>query len=372
MAKPFDLIVVGLGAWGSATLYHAARAGLRVLGLDRFSPPHKVSGHHGNGRIIRMASPEAPDYTPLMARAYALWHALEGECGERLIREVGGLYLGQRGSEIVEGSLASFAGTDQAHELLEIAAAGARFPAVAMLPGEQAVYEPAAGVIRPEVCVAAHLAGARAAGATLGLEEPMTAWAADTEGVTIETARGSHRAARAVLCLGAWTPARLDLPLPLAPERQVVAIYDSRAAGPLPIFVAPAAEAEVVYGLPEVGETYKVALHHGGRLGAPDELLDRPDGRELALLERYVAQRLPALAGKRRDAFTCVYCNAPDRHFIIGAHPDHPRLLYASGDSGHGFKFASVLGECLARLGAGETVPGLGLFDPRRFAPPAG
>jgi sarcosine oxidase len=147
----YDLIVAGLGAWGSATLHHAARAGLKVLGLDRGAPPHAESGHRGRGRVIRMASPESPVYTPMMQRAYALWRALEAACGQRLIEEIGGLYIGAPGSEIVEGSLASFRGTDIDHALLGASAVRARFPAIGIEPTEQAVWEPGAGVIRPDL-----------------------------------------------------------------------------------------------------------------------------------------------------------------------------------------------------------------------------
>ena len=362
-----DLIVAGLGAWGSATLYHAARSGLKVLGLDRGTPPHDESGHRGRGRVIRMASPESPVYTPMMQRAYMLWHSLEAECGERLIEEVGGLYMGAPGSEIIAGSLASFAGTTLPHALLPAAEVRRRFPALGIAAQEQAVWEPGAGVIRPDLAIRAHLAGARRAGAEIRTAEELQAIESAADAVTVVTASGRYRARRLVCCLGAWTPGRLDLVVPLRPERQIVAIYDARGLGRLPIFVAPAAEAEVVYGLPEPEETYKAALHHGGESGAPDQLLAPPTAAEAALIEGYIARRLPALAGRRIEAFACLYSNSPDRHFLIGTHPRHPRVTYASGDSGRGFKFASVLGEILARLGAGERVPDLALFDPARF-----
>jgi sarcosine oxidase len=363
----YDLIVAGLGAWGSAALYHAARRGLKVLGLDRGAPPHAESGHRGRGRVIRMASPESPVYTPMMQRAYALWHRLERECGQRLIEEVGGLYIGAPGSEIVEGSLASFQGTDLDHALLGASAVRARFPAMGIEPAEQAVWEPGAGVIRPDLAIRAHLAGAAEAGAEIRTEEELQDIESNGEEVVAVAAGGRHRAKRMLCCLGAWTPGRLGLSVPLRPERQIVAIYAARGLGRLPIFVAPAAEAEVVYGLPEPEETYKVALHHGGPTGDPDRLLASPTAAEVALIEGHVARRLPALAGRCSEAFACLYSNSPDRHFVIGPHPRHPAVTYASGDSGRGFKFASVLGEILARLGAGEPVPDLALFDPARF-----
>jgi len=363
----YDLIVAGLGAWGSATLYHAARRGLRVLGIDRGAPPHEVSGHRGKGRAIRMASPESPVYTPMMQRAYALWHELEAEWGEPLIAEVGGLYIGRPGSEIVEGSLASFHGTDLEHALLDARSVRARFPRVDIGDDEQAVWEPGAGVIRPDNCIRAHLQGARAAGATIRTGEALADIVATPQEVTVVGAGGRHRARHLVCCLGAWTPGRLALDLPIRPERQVAVLWDAKGLGALPFFVAPAEEAEVVYGLPEAGATYKAALHHGGRSGDPDSLLAPPTADEIDAVVGYVERRLPALQGRRIDAYACLYSNSPDRHFVIGPHPRHANVTYASGDSGRGYKFASVIGEILARLGAGERVPDLELFDPARF-----
>jgi sarcosine oxidase len=363
----YDLIVAGLGAWGSAALYHAARRGLQVLGLDRGAPPHAASGHRGRGRVIRMASPESPVYTPMMQRAYALWHAREEECGQRLIEELGGLYIGTPGSEIVEGSLASFHGTTLDHALLGASAVRAQFPQLGIAAHEQAVWEPGAGVIRPDLAIQAHLEGAKRSGAKVRTGEELQGIEAAGEDIAAATSRGRFVARRMLCCLGAWTPGRLGLAVPLRPERQIVAIYDARGLGKLPIFVAPAAEAEVVYGLPEPEDTYKVALHHGGKSGEPDRLLAAPTAAEATLIEDYAAHRLPALAGHRREAYACLYSNSPDRHFVIGTHPRHPQVIYASGDSGRGFKFASVLGEILARLGAGEMVPDLELFDPARF-----
>jgi sarcosine oxidase len=368
MTRPYDLLVVGLGAWGAAALYHAARRGLRVLGLDRFHPPHKVSAHHGRGRVIRMASPEAPDYTPMMARAYELWHRLERECGEALIRDVGGgCYVGRRDSEIVAGALASFAGTDLAHELLQPREARARFPWLTVADDETLLWEPGCAVIHPEQAIRAHLKGALAAGAEIATGEPLKGWSATPEQVTVETPRARYHAPAAILCLGAWAPEQLRIPaLPIVPERQVVAIHDTRGLPAHRIFVAPCAEAECVYGLPEPGETYKVALHHGGRTGQPDALLDQPTAADLALIDSYVARRLPALAGRRVEAFTCLYSDSPDRHFLLDRHPDHANLVYGTGCSGRGFKFASVIGERLVRLARGEEAE-LGFFSRARF-----
>ncbi len=172
----YDVIVAGLGAWGSAAAYHLARRGKRVLGIDRYRPPHTFGSSHGQGRVIRLASPESPLYTPIQQRAYELWADLERECGRRLITEVGGLYIGGEGSEIIDGSMASYTGTSIAHELLTAGEIRRRHPEFVVHNDELAVWEPGAGMIQPESCLTAHLEGAAKAGAELRFDEPVSGW----------------------------------------------------------------------------------------------------------------------------------------------------------------------------------------------------
>lgn len=360
----FDVIVIGLGAWGSAALYHLARNGYRALGIDRFDPPHDRGSHHGNGRVIRMASPESPLYTPLMERSYALWALLEQEWGSPLIAEAGGLYIGPSDHEFVAGALASYEGTTIAHEILSPSEAEARFPWLRVNNGETVVHEPGAGVISPEECIRAHLRGAVAAGAVIRVNSPVDGWAADRDGVSISTAGDELRARRAVFTMGSWSSDHLRLGLPLTVERQVVAVYDASALDHPAIFTAPADEAECVYGLPEASGTYKVALHHGGEIGHPDKLSAVPSEHDLASIEKYVKQRLPRLPPQPISAAVCRYTNTPDHHFVLGPHPGHGNVLIATGCSGRGYKFAAVIGEILADLCDGRCRHRIDLFRP--------
>jgi sarcosine oxidase len=363
----FDVIVVGLGAWGSAALYHLAQNGHCVLGIDRLDPPHNRGSHHGNGRVIRMASPESPQYTPLMERSYSLWAELERERGSPLITEAGGLYVGPSDHDFVAGALASYSGTTIAHEVLSPMESAARFPWLTVHDGETVVYEPGAGVIEPEQCIRAYLTGAVAAGAAVRINEPMIGWIADRDGVTISLKSGTLRARRAIFCMGSWSPDHLRLALPLAVERQVVVVYDASAIGELAIFTAPAEEAECIYGLPEAGGTYKVALHHGGVIGHPDSLSAVPSERDLYLIEKYVRHRLPQMPRSPMSAAVCRYTNTPDHHFVIGIHPQHPAVTIATGCSGRGYKFSAVIGEILADLCDGRSRHDIALFSPTRF-----
>ena len=230
-----------------------------------------------------------------MERSYALWALLEQEWGSPLIAEAGGLYIGPSDHEFVAGALASYEGTTIAHEILSPSKAEARFPWLRVNDGETVVLEPGAGVISPEECIRAHLKGAVAAGAVIRVNSPVDGWTADRGGVSISTAGNELRARRAVFTMGSWSPDHLRLALPLTVERQVVAVYDASALDDPAIFTAPADEAECVYGLPETSGTYKVALHHGGEIGHPDRLSTVPSDRDLALIEKYVRQRLPDL-----------------------------------------------------------------------------
>ena len=363
----YDVIVAGLGAWGSAALYHCARRGHRVLGLDRFAPPHDRGSHHGNGRVIRMASPEAPSYTPMMQRSYELWRILAGEWGRPLVETTGAVYVAPPEAEIVAGAIASYRESDFPHEVLEAPAARRRFPWLAIADGEIAVVEPDAGVLQPEHCLRAHLRGAAAARAEIRVNEALADWRAEDGGVEVETSAGRYASDRLVLALGSWAPDFLKLAVPLAVERQVVAIYDAGALPAPAIFVAPAQEAECVYGLPEAGRTYKVALHHGGITGHPDTLDATVREADLALIARYVHQRLPDLPAQPLAAYTCRYTNAPDRQFVLGPHPRHDRVILAAGCSGRGYKFAAAIGEVLAQLCEGTPAFDLSACSPARF-----
>jgi sarcosine oxidase len=312
-----------------------------------------------------MASPEAPAYTPLMQRAYALWGELAAEWGGRLIETVGAVYVAPPDQEIVAGAVSSYREADIPHEVLEAKDARKRFPWLTIEADEIAVVEPDAGVLQPEDCLRAHQRGARAAGAEIRIDEALTDWQADTSGVTVETAHGRYAADHLILALGSWMPDFVRFRAPLAVERQVVAIYE---APPRPIFVAPAAEAECVYGLPEAGPTYKVALHHGGAIGHPEKLAEAVSDADLALIRNYVRHRLPGLPPEPAQAYTCRYTNAPDRQFLLGPHPDHARVIVAAGCSGRGYKFASAIGEVLAQFCGGAPDFDIAACAPGRFA----
>jgi sarcosine oxidase len=367
--RHYDAIVVGLGAWGSATLSHLAGRGLSVLGIDQFTPPHVRGSHHGNGRAIRMASPEGAFYTPMMRRAYELWHELEAETGAAVLTTVGGVYAAPPDDEMIWGALKSYEGTDIPHELLSVAEARARFPWLRVKDGESVIHEPGTGRLHPERSIVAHTDLARRYGADVVVGRGMKDWEQTGDGVVVTTDDGTFTADRLVLTLGSWAPHHLKLDLPLVAERQVIAVYDVRdVPGPLTMVSLPSTHTEAFYGVPEQDDTFKLALHHGGLTGPTDELPTTVTDEEKETLKSYVADRLPHFPAEPMQVTTCKYTNTPDRHFVLSRHPDASAVVVGAGCSGRGFKFATFIGEALADLATGVERPDLHHFSPDRFS----
>ena len=383
MAQTYDVIVIGLGGMGSATAYQLAARGKRVLGLERHTPAHDRGSSHGQSRIIRQAYFEDPAYVPLLLRAYELWQQLERETAQDLLVITGGLMIGAPASGVVRGAIRSAEEWHLAHEVLDAAAIRRRFPLFTPQPNEIALYEALAGFVRPEASVAAHLARAGALGADLHFGEPVIGWEArpDGEGVRVTTAKGTYEAARLVVSPGPWAPdllARLNLPLEV--ERQVMYWFDPVGGDApfqperCPIYIWETAPDVTVYGFPASdgpGSGAKVAFFRvpGEHQVTTPETIDRAvNDAEIAQMRDAVAERIPALNGTFRQAKTCMYTNTPDEHFVITTLPDAPQVAVAAGFSGHGYKFASVVGEILADLATeGATRHPIELFNPRRF-----
>jgi sarcosine oxidase len=360
--EKFDAVIVGLGAMGSAALYHLASRGVNVLGVDRFATPHIHGSTHGRTRIIREAYYEHPCYVPIVQRAYELWASLERQIGEQLFVQTGGLMIGPPDGEIFAGALRSATEHGLAHTILEPAEVHARFPGF-RVPGESmALHEPRAGLLFPEKCVEAHLALALRAGATIRTGVTVTGWDAD-DGVRIETDAGELRARTLILAAGPWLPGLVpDLELPLEIERQLFHWFEPAShpewydAAHSPISLIEYADDRFFATFPDVGHGVKAGIHHEGAIidiDDPRVPASEAEGAEmLALLARY----LPQAAGRILDRATCVYTNTPDRDFLLDRHPAHPNVIIASPCSGHGFKFSSAIGEILADLvTTGET-----------------
>lgn len=370
-----DCIVVGLGGAGSSSVYHLARDHVSVLGLERYGPMHAHGSSHGRTRVYRSAYFEGPEYVPMLRRAQELWAQLQRESGERILQPTGGLVIGRPQSPLVLGSQRTAEVCGLPHEILDSDAVGQRFPQFALRPDEGAVFDPNAGALFPEACVAAHATGAADAGAELHYGEAVLGWTASAASVEVRTTRGSHRARHLVLTAGPWTSQLTpELALPLEIERQFMLWFSPEAPGlvdavRMPVFVWDGGDAFRTYGLPDFGDGVKVGSWFGKPAASPesaDRVFHEEDGRPV---RDFARERLRGVRVPERDRVSCLYTNAPDTRFLIGRHPRHPNVFVISACSGHGFKFTSVIGDVVSRLVRGEpTGFDLRPFDPARFA----
>jgi sarcosine oxidase len=371
----YDVIIAGLGAMGSAAAYHLAADGSRVLGLDRFQPPHQLGSSHGLTRIIREAYFEHPSYVPLVQRAYELWAELEKNSGRRLLQQTGGVMIGPPGGALVGGARRSAEEHRLRHELLSSAELRRRFPVFHPATEMIGVWEPRAGVLFPEAAVQAHLELAAKRGATLRFNEPVLKWKPHGEGVRVQSAKRAYTADQLLLAAGAWTQSLAgQLNLPLAIERQVLYWFEPRSQAAdfqpqqCPIHIWEHAPRRYFYGFPELGDGVKVAVHHEGEPAQPETVRREVSSQEIEAMRTLLRRFLPAAEGRLRSQAVCLYTNTPDEHFILDRHPQHPQVLVASPCSGHGFKFSSVIGELVAKLLRGQRPAfDLSLFRISRF-----
>jgi sarcosine oxidase len=351
----YDVIVVGVGGMGSAALYHLARRGRRVLGLERFDVPNSLGSSHGITRIIRLAYFEDPAYVPLLRRAYELWRELETDAGEQLLHITGSIDAGPPDCMVVAGSLRSCAEHDLPHTILSAAELAERFPGYRLDPGAVAILQPDGGFLLSERCIVAHVDAALAAGADVHARERVVGWAVVGDGVEVSTDRATYRAEQLVLTAGAWVSELA--PVPVVAERQVLAWLQPLrpelfTPEKFPVFVLQPDADSLYYGFPVVSiPGFKFGrYHHLRERGNADDLDREPNPEDERVLRAFAERYFPAGAGPVLTLRTCFFENSPDEHFIIDRLPDAPQVLVGAGFSGHGFKFCSVVGEILADL----------------------
>jgi sarcosine oxidase len=378
----FDTVVVGLGATGSAALYHLAKQGRRVLGLDRHAPPHVYGSTHGDTRITRLAIGEGAHYTPLALRSHELWRELERESGERLLTTHGGLVISSaaRSSSVhVENFFANTVAAAReygiAHELLDAREIRRRFPPLIYADDEVGYLEREAGFLRPEACVRAHLALAARRGAELHTNEEVAAFEASPDGVTVTTGRATYAADTVILAAGPWLPELLGPRLArcFAVYRQVLLWF--AIEGPIepflperfPVFIWEVqARTQGIYGFPALDGAaggVKVATESFARATTPGEVDRGVRAEEIAATwATHVAPFIAGLGAVCVKAATCLYTTTPDFGFVVDRHPESERIVVASPCSGHGFKHSPAIGEALAALVTGDA-PRFSLAD---------
>lgn len=374
----FDVAVVGLGAMGSAAACHLAQAGARVVGFDAARPPHTLGSSHGYTRIIREAYYEHPLYVPLVRRAYELWNNLQNEAQVPLMRVTSGIMAGPEHGPVFRGARESALAHGIDHEIMDAKALHERFPMFTPDPGTVALIEKRAGVLFPERCIQAHLECARRHGAELRFDEAVTGWTSAAGSVTLATASARVAAERVVVCAGPWLPGLAEsagLRIPLEVERQLSHWFSAVDPGddafhvsrcPVGLWEVPGGE--LFATLPDEGHGIKCGMHHDGGITTPFSVDRGVSPAENAEARALLARIAPRAAGQLRDARVCLYTNTPDRHFIIDW-VERDRVLLLSPCSGHGFKFASAIGEtAMQLLTAGRATMDLTPFSLARFA----
>jgi len=383
MGGPFDTVVVGLGAVGSACLLQLARRGQRVLGLDRYDPPHAWGSSHGGTRLTRCAVGEGEAYVPLVVRSHEIWRDLEAETGAELLTQCGMLILdGASGAACYHGK-GDFLGRTVAaakrfaipHEVLDAAGVMRRFPQFRLRGGETGYFEPGGGFVRPEACVEAQLTLARRHGAVTRTGTRVARIERDGGGVCVVADGDRYHAADAVLAAGAWSAGFMGTLAPhLSVTRQVFHWFepsDPAAFAPdrFPPFIWVHGDGpdDSFYGFPiPPGE-------QGVKVGTEQTSATTPDpdrlGREIAaqeaeaLFRDHLQGRLPGLPPRALRDAACIYTNTPDGDFLVARAPENDRVLLVSACSGHGFKHSAGLGEAVARTLAAGAAPDLAMPD---------
>ncbi|MGQ0741506.1 MAG: N-methyl-L-tryptophan oxidase [Alphaproteobacteria bacterium] len=376
MSKTYDVIVAGVGAHGSAACWRVAQRGLRVLGLERFSIPHDRGSSHGVNRIIRLAYFEHPDYVPLLRRAYELWRDTERACGEQLLFITGGVDAGTAQGGLITGSLRSCRNHGLDHELLDARALCRRYPGFRLPDDFVAVFQPQGGFVACERALTAQAALAHACGAEIHENEPITAWERAGERVRVNTAHSTYEAGQLIVSCGAWVgdfvPELKDIAVA---ERQVLGWFEPKRPelfqpGSFPVSIIES-ERGLCYQLPVWGTPgFKLGVYgHLHETGHADTLMCPPGTRDEALLRIACEEFFPDAAGPTLQMQSCLFTNVSDGHFVVDRLPELPQVIVASPCSGHGFKFACVMGEVLADMVTrGTTSFDLKLFSLARFS----
>jgi monomeric sarcosine oxidase len=365
----FDLIILGTGGVGSAALMHAAQLGARTIGIDRFIAPHNRGSSHGQTRIIRQAYFEHPQYVPLLLESYRLWHELEIARGKSLYCETGLLQVGPADGIVVPGVVRAAKEHGLKVDQISESEINARWSVFRVPEGLIGAFEQRAGYLRVEECVAAHLAAAQDAGAEILAPCEVLDWEPGSP-IRLRTTVGELTTEKLIVTAGPWASQILGgLNLQLEVRRKGVFWFKARQTfvdSPCYLYELPQG---VFYGFPEIGGRMKVAEHSGG-IPIENPLLVDPaiEPHEAERVMGFLNQCLPGMADGLAEHQTCLYTMSPDEHFIVDRHPGEPNVIFAAGLSGHGFKFAPVLGKALAAmtLEGGTELP-IGFLGLSRF-----
>ena len=375
MAITADIAVIGLGAVGSATLYQSAKLGARVIGIDRFSPPHDQGSSHGETRITRQAIGEGREFVPLVVRSNQIWDELEATSGRSLMTRNGGLILASPNIEGKHHGSSSFLmeTIDAArafgipHQQLSGDEIRQLYPQFRLADDEQGYFEPGAGFLRPEACVETQIAEATKLGAKVFTSETVLEIRSTGDAVDVRTDKASYAVGRAVLTAGPWIAKLLppEYAGQFAVYRQTLCWFALRqnrerySPEHFPVFIWITGERlqDMLYGFPAIDGLaggLKVATERYENTVDPDAVPREVSAESTsAMYSEYIAPRLPDVSSQCLRTATCLYTVTPDAKFVIDYADGAQKVLFASACSGHGFKHSPAVGEALAQRALG-------------------
>jgi monomeric sarcosine oxidase len=380
MTSDVEYLIIGAGGMGSAAAYHLARDGRSVLLLEQFTVGHTRGSSHGESRIIRL-SYDLPIYVQLAQAAYGQWMELEQETGQVLLHRTGSLDLSLPYHPTFEACVASLSSLRIRRELLTADEIHRRFPVFRVAEKTIGLYQADGGILPATHCVRVMIERAQHYGAVVSEQAPVRSIQLDDHGASVKTDQATYHCRKLIICAGAWTGpllATLGVTLPLTVTQEQYAFFAPPTTvwcqpDRMPVFIHygdPAGSPRIdYYGFPIFGHTgVKVGEHHAGPIVTTDTRSFEVDAERLQRLSDYVRVTLPVTRGEVLQAATCLYTNTPDRHFIIDRLPAYPHVVIAAGFSGHGFKFAILVGRILADLAMrGNTPYPIDLFTLKRF-----
>ncbi|MCY3833190.1 MAG: N-methyl-L-tryptophan oxidase [Chloroflexi bacterium] len=379
MNKPFDAIVIGAGAMGSAAAYYLSARGERVLLLEQFELDHRMGSSYGYSRIIRYTYHDL-EYVELMKDTLPLWLALEEELGETLYFKTGGIDFGPRIDERMQATIKSVAKGAISHELISGEVARERFPQFQFPDDFIVLYQPDSGFIAASQALRGHIKLARRLGAVVKARSPVEDIRIGSDNVEVAAAGVNYSAGRLIVTAGSWAKTLLgktglDLPLTiLRCQLNFMAPDDLRpfTAERCPVWIAHVSGQypESVYGIPSHdGSGFKIAFHGGPAVARHADIDYSADASNLEALRPFMRAHIPGIAAApARERRICLYTATPDEHFIVDAHPEHAHVAIGAGFSGHGFKFSTMIGKMLADIALdGGTPHNDRLFKISRF-----
>lgn len=383
MRQSFDVIVLGVGSMGAAACYQLASRGHRVLGLEQFDIPHDQGSHAGQTRIIRKAYFEHPDYVPLLERAYQNWSALEEVSGSQVYFRTGLYYAGLPDGVLIQGVNKSVHEYAIPVERLSQTEANKRFPQFSLPSNYEVIFEPDAGFLTPERSILLYVQQAIEKGAVIRGKEKVSSWNKVGGEINVRSDKGSYTCKKLVICAGPWAGQLIPgFASKLSVSRQLIAWVNPKekssfALGNFPCWLMDDHTVKgMYYGFPvlPVGKFggpigLKVALHYPGKTSQPDAIDRSINEDETEELIQAIRRILPNGYQSTFTLKTCLYTNTPDENFVLDHLPGYDQdVVIAAGFSGHGFKFASVVGEIMADLAMkGSTSLPIGFLNAARL-----